>query len=119
MHSGRTDPRELGRKGGRGRRGPARQLPEGERLSLRQALRDGLDHEDIVAAVKQSLAGGSEPARVAAVRFLSDLELYRKDGDECPRCAARSKAAPYAWGEDRAAALDADHLRGARRVRPS
>jgi hypothetical protein len=36
---------------------------------------------------------------VAAVKFLADLELYGKDGDECPRCAARSKAAPYAWGK--------------------
>ena len=96
-HSGLVDMKAIGRKGGKSRRqGVAEQLPEGERESLSEALRRGLDHEDIVAAVKQSLAGGSESARVAAVRFLSDLETYRK-GDDCPRCAARSKAAPYAW----------------------
>jgi hypothetical protein len=39
-------------------------------------------------AIERSLAGGNESARVACVKFLSDLELYRKEGDECPRCAA-------------------------------
>jgi hypothetical protein len=33
---------------------------------------------------------------VAAVKFLADLELYRKDGDECPRCAARKAEGPAA-----------------------
>ena len=89
--------RELGRRGGRGRRqGVAEQLPEGERLSLRQFLRDGLDHETIKAAIERSLAGGNESARVACVKFLSDLELYRQDGDECPRCAAWKAEAPAA-----------------------
>jgi len=31
---------------------------------------------------------------VAAVKFLADLELYSKDGDECPRCAAVKAAGP-------------------------
>lgn len=76
--------RELGRKGGRGRRDRAKQLPAGERESLREALRDGLDHQLVVAAVKQSLAGGNESARVAAVKFLADLELCRKDEKDEP-----------------------------------
>jgi hypothetical protein len=47
-HSGRTDMRELGHRGGKARRkGVAEQLPEAERASLRQYLRDGLDHETI------------------------------------------------------------------------
>jgi hypothetical protein len=82
--------RELGHRGGKSRRkGVAEQLPEAERQSLRQHLREKLDHGTVVEAVERSLAGGNESARVAAVKFLADLELYRKDGDECPRCAAR------------------------------
>jgi hypothetical protein len=90
--------RALGRKGGRGRRqGVAEQLPETERQSLREFLRDGLDHETIKAAIERSLAGSNESARVACVKFLSDLELYRQnDGDECPRCAAWKAEAPAA-----------------------
>ena len=60
----------------------AEQLPQTERQSLRQFLRDGLDDETIKAAIERSLAGCNESARVACVKFLSDLELYRKDGDE-------------------------------------
>jgi hypothetical protein len=87
--------RELGHRGGKAlRKGVAEQLPEGERQSLPQFLRDGLDHETIKAAIERSLAGGNESARVACVKFLSDLELYRKDGDECPRCAAVKAEGP-------------------------
>jgi hypothetical protein len=87
--------RELGRKGGKSRRkGVAEQLPAGERESLRQYLRDGLDHATIKAAIERSLSGDNESARVACVKFLSDLELYRKEGDECPRCAAVKAAGP-------------------------
>jgi len=89
--------RELGRRGGKSRRkGVAEQLPEAERQSLREFLREGLDHETIKAAIERSLAGGNESARVACVKFLSDLELYRKDGDECPRCAAMKAEGPAA-----------------------
>jgi hypothetical protein len=89
--------RALGRKGGKGRRqGVAEQLPETERLSLREFLRDGLDRETIKAAIERSLAGGNESARVACVKFLSDLELYREDGEECPRCAAVKAEGPAA-----------------------
>lgn len=85
----------LGRKGGKGRRrGVAEQLPTAERESLREALRAGLEHKDVVDAVRQSLNGGNESARVAAVKFLADLELYRKDGDDCPRCAQVKAEAP-------------------------
>jgi hypothetical protein len=91
-HSGRQDMRELGRRGGR--RSPGgKQLPAGERESLREALRDGLDHDLVVAAVKQSLVGGSESARVAAVKFLADLELYRKDEKDEPTHQAEIAAA--------------------------
>jgi hypothetical protein len=94
-HSGKVDMRELGHRGGRSRRkGVAEELPERERRSLREFLRDGLDHETIKAAIERSLAGGNESARVACVKFLSDLELYRKDGDECPRCAAVKAEGP-------------------------
>jgi hypothetical protein len=51
--------RELGHRGGRSRRkGVAEELPERERRSLREFLRDGLDHETIKAAIERSLAGG-------------------------------------------------------------
>ena len=89
--------RELGHRGGKARRqGAAEQLPASERESLRQHLRDKLDHATVVEAVERSLAGGNESARVAAVKFLADLELYRKDGDECPRCAAMKAEGPAA-----------------------
>jgi hypothetical protein len=74
----------------------AEQLPAGARESLRQFLRDGLDRETIKAAIERSLAGGNESARVAAVKFLADLELYRQDGDEEDRIAAGQKAAAEA-----------------------
>jgi hypothetical protein len=77
-HSGRTDMRSLGAKGGKARRaGVVEQLPEPERESLRQHLRDKLDYDVILAAVQQTLAGGNESARVQCIRFLADLELYR------------------------------------------
>jgi hypothetical protein len=87
--------RELGHRGGRSRRkGVAEQLPEAKRQSLRQHLRETLDHETIKAAIERALAGGNESARVAAVKFLADLELYRKDdSDGCPRCAKLTAAA--------------------------
>jgi hypothetical protein len=75
--------RELGRAGGKTRRaGVAEKLPEAERLGLRDVLREQLDHEKVKAAIERSLAGGNESARVAAVKFLADLELYRADGED-------------------------------------
>jgi hypothetical protein len=92
--------RELGRKSGEARRrGVARELPQEARQSLRTILREQLEPEKVKAAIEQSLAGGNESARVAAVKFLADLELYRRDGDECPTCAAMKAEAPQAWAK--------------------
>jgi hypothetical protein len=74
--------RELGSKGGRSRRAGAEQLPEAARESLRGHLRAKLDHNTVVEAIERALAGGSESARVAAVRFLADLKLYRQEDRE-------------------------------------
>jgi hypothetical protein len=76
------DMRELGHRGGKARRrGVAEQLPAAERESLREKLRDQLDHNLVKTAIERALAGGNESARVAAVKFLADLELYKADGD--------------------------------------
>jgi hypothetical protein len=93
----KVDMRELGHRGGKARRkGVAEQLPAGERGSLRQHLRANLAPAAVLVAVQRSLDGGNESARVAAVKFLADLELYRKEGDECPRCAAMKAEGPAA-----------------------
>jgi soluble lytic murein transglycosylase-like protein len=70
--------------------------PPGERESLRQHLRANLAPAAVLEAVQRSLGGGNESARVAAVKFLADLELYRKEGDECPRWAAMKAEGPAA-----------------------
>ena len=96
-HSGKTDMRELGSRGGRSRRrGVAEQLPEAERASLREQLRRGLDPDLVVRTANEILAGENQTARGNMIRFLADLELYRKDGDECPRCAAWKLEGPAA-----------------------
>jgi hypothetical protein len=74
--------RALGKLGGKASRGGVPKLPEKERASLREHLRDKLDHEVILAAVQQALAGGNESARVQCIRFLADLELYRQEDRE-------------------------------------
>ena len=82
----------IGAKGGRARHaGVAEQLPERERASLRERLRDKLDHETVIAAIERALAGGNESARVAAVKFLADLELYKREDEK-----ERDQAAEYA-----------------------
>jgi hypothetical protein len=68
-------------------------------VSLRDALRRGLEHEVVVAAVRQSLAGGNEGARVSAVRLLADLETWKAAGEDCPRCAQMKAEAPKAREE--------------------
>jgi len=74
--------RELGRVGGKARRrGLGERPPESERVSLVEALRNRLDVELVVGAVEQSLKGGNESARVAAVKFLADLEIYRREDE--------------------------------------
>lgn len=97
-HSGKLDMRELGHRGGKARRkGAGEELPAAARLSLRETLRDQLDHETIKAAIERALAGGNESARVAAVKFLADLELYRGDDHEAEQ--TREKLAEQARGE--------------------
>jgi hypothetical protein len=87
----KVDMRLIGSRGGRSRRkGAAERLPAGERESLRQHLRANLDPADVLEAVQRSLGGANESARVAAVRLLADLELYRQDDGGCPDCAARA-----------------------------
>jgi hypothetical protein len=88
--------RELGRRGGKARRkGAGEQLPDPERQSLRSFLRDGLDQDAIKSAIERALSGGNESARVAAVKFLSDLELYGPDDQK----GERAKMAEAARGE--------------------
>jgi hypothetical protein len=87
------DMRALGHRGGKARRrGVAEQLPAAERASLRERLRDQLDHGVVQTAIERALAGGNESARVAAVKFLADLELYRKYAEEEDRAHAIAKA---------------------------
>lgn len=74
-----ADMRALGKASARARtRQKAERVPE----SLRARLREQLDPEKVQAAIEQSLAGGNESARVAAVRFLADLELYKEGGEQ-------------------------------------
>ena len=85
--------RALGRQGGRARRkGVAEELPDAERQSLREQLRRGLDPELVVRTANEILAGENQTARGNMIRFLADLELYRKDGDEEDRARERAKA---------------------------
>jgi hypothetical protein len=94
-----ADMRELGRASARARArrsSPARRLPKGQRRSLRDLLRTGLDPEKVVAAVEQSLGGTNESARVAAVKFLADLELWRPDEQAAGWPAGASPAVVYA-----------------------
>lgn len=39
------------------------------------------------AGVEEALASGNITAKVQAVRILSDLEVYGREGDGCYRCA--------------------------------
>jgi hypothetical protein len=88
--------RELGRRGGKASRGSTGKIDQAAvPLSLRERLRTGLDPATVLAAIQRSLAGGNESARVAAVKLLADLELYRQDG-ECPRCAQIKAGLPDA-----------------------
>jgi hypothetical protein len=63
--------------------------------SLRDELRN-LDPKVVRAAIEQTLAGGNESASVSAVKLLADVDAFRKDGDECPRCAAVKADGPAA-----------------------
>jgi len=89
--------RELGRKSGEARRRPH---PERVPESLRDELRN-LDPAVVRAAIEKTLAGGNESARVSAVKLLADVDAFRKDTDECPRCAARKAEAEGPAARDR------------------
>jgi hypothetical protein len=84
--------RELGRKGGKA---SSSVKPEQVSAGLRDELRN-LDPKVVRAAIEQTLAGGNESARVSAVKLLADVDAFRKDGDECPRCAAVKAEGPAA-----------------------
>jgi hypothetical protein len=79
--NGKTNMRELGRKGGKGRRSLSRQLPEPERQSLRQYLREQVDPSEVRLALKAALESGSQTAVVSAARLLV-TELYEERPDE-------------------------------------
>jgi hypothetical protein len=84
--------RELGRRGGKvGGSVKPEQVP----ATLREELRK-LDPKVARAAIEQTLAGGNESARVSVVKLLADVDAFRKDGDECPRCAAMKAEGPAA-----------------------
>jgi hypothetical protein len=73
--------RELGRKGGSVGKGNARRREAAlESQPLLELLRT-LDPETTKAACEEILAGGNLGAKVQVIRFLADLELYRKDKD--------------------------------------
>lgn len=98
MHSGATDPRELGRKSGEARRRPN---PDRVPASLRQELQT-LDPAVVKGAIEKALAGSNESARVAAVRLLADVDAFSRDG-QCPRCVERDAEA--AGAREKLAAL--------------
>jgi hypothetical protein len=90
MHSGATDPRELGRLSGKRRREPN---PKRVPASLREELRS-LDPAIVRGAIEQALSGSNESARVSAVKLLADVDAFRKDDEAgCPRCAKFTEAA--------------------------
>jgi hypothetical protein len=82
MHSGKVDPREMGRKGGsRGkgnaqRRGAIEKTPE-----LRSVLRT-MDPHVVKAGLEEILAGNNAGAKVSAIKLLADLELFKAGGEE-------------------------------------
>jgi hypothetical protein len=54
--------------------------------SLRQELQK-LDPATVRGAIERALAGDNESARVSAVKLLSDVDAFSRDGG-CPDCAA-------------------------------
>jgi general stress protein YciG len=77
--------RELGRKGGKGRKviDPAR-VNEG----LRSYLKREADPSRVWEAIQRALEGSNEAARVSASKLLLDA-LYEPAVDACPACAER------------------------------
>jgi hypothetical protein len=76
MHSGKVNPRELGRKSGESRRRPnAGRVP----ASLREELRT-LDPAVVKVAVEEALAGSNQSAKIAAVKLLADVDAFSREG---------------------------------------
>jgi hypothetical protein len=81
--------RAMAKAGGEARRkGLAERLPEAAVRTLRDVLREDLDPRVVLEAMRQALTGGNESARVAAVKFLADLEIYRRDEPKQPESEA-------------------------------
>jgi hypothetical protein len=90
--------RELGSRGGKARRaGFVEQLPKPERESLRHHLRAQLDHDVILAAAQQTLAGGNESARVQCIPGQNGLGL-RETASANRAIANPPKSAAHAHG---------------------
>jgi hypothetical protein len=79
MHSGASDPRELGRKSGESRRKPN---PERVHESLRTYLRREVPPERVWQALEAAMLGNNESARVSASRVLMDALAENRDSDE-------------------------------------
>jgi hypothetical protein len=94
MHSGASDPRELGRKSGESRRKPN---PERVHQNLREYLRANVEPAEVWAALKLAMEGENESARVAASRVLMDALHEPEQDDQHQRqveaAAAREKLA--------------------------
>src|SRR5512132_4002679 len=73
MHSGRSDPQAMGRKGGSvGRGGAARREAIKSNPNLRDYLRQAVSPAEVWVAIKAALEGNSEAARVSASKLLID-----------------------------------------------
>jgi hypothetical protein len=108
-HSGRTDMRELGKASARARtKAKAKAVP----ASLREKLRE-LDPETTKAACEEVLSSGNLTAKVAVVRFLADLELYRPEDTKYHELQLQIKTAAeeferkFAARTERVRAIDA------------
>ena len=89
MHSGATDPRELGRRSGEARRRPN---PDRVHESLRTYLQREVPLERVWRALEAAMLGSNESARVAASKVLMDALAEPRDG--CPVCREREANAP-------------------------
>jgi hypothetical protein len=82
MHSGKVDPREMGRKGGSTGRGNAQRRGAIEKTPELRAVLRTLDPHAVKAGLEEILAGGNQGAKVSAIKLLSDLEIYRQGDQE-------------------------------------
>jgi hypothetical protein len=89
MHSGASDPRELGRKSGESRRKPN---PERVHESLRSYLKREVPPERVWQALEAAMLGNNESARVSASRVLMDALHEEHDKDEHQRARAGAEA---------------------------